>query len=305
MRCVAAAVAALVLAASLALRPAMARQGSESSADTPKPAAQATPEGKDSESGSTQTRVHKHGESLTAQAGDPTAPLVQLQLTDFHAASVRNAGGSYNLLNFQPVLPIPKSDVIPVEQVVRLTVPVLSTPHPDHARGLGDISFFDLFVPSAREWGIWGGGFTMVLPTAADDQLGSGKYQLGPAFTVVYYRKKNWQIGAVVQNPVSVAGDGDRPGVSQLQIQPIINYLRGDWYFGAGDFNIIWDWKRSEATVPLAFQVGRITKIGQQTFNFSAEVAWTAVSPDDAVIPRWGVRLGVVWMLPEGRHASH
>jgi hypothetical protein len=244
-------------------------------------------------------RVHKNGESLTAQASDPTAPLIQAQVTNFYAPSNRNADSYSNLLNFQPVFPVNPSELIPMHQVMRVTIPILTTAEPNRETGLGDISYFDIFVPGAEDWGIWGAGFTTVLPTASDDELGSGKFQLGPAFTAVYYKKQNWQIGTVVQNPISIAGEGSRDDVATLQIQPIINYLYGDWYFGAGDFNITWDWKEDEATIPVAFQAGKIVKIGKYKYNISAEAMWTAVYPDDTVVPRWGIRLGVVWLLPE------
>lgn len=92
----------------------------------------------------------------------------------------------------------------------------------------------------------------------------------------------------------------DRPDVSELLIQPIINYLLGDWYFGAGDLNWSFNWEEDgEATLPLAFQAGRITKIGKHKYNISIELARTIVRPDDAVLPKWGVRLGIVLLLPE------
>ncbi len=80
----------------------------------------------------------------------------------------------------------------------------------------------------------------------------------------------------------------------------MINYLWGDWYFGVGDFNATWDWDDSEATIPLAFQVGKIHKMGRHKVNISAEFEWTAIYPDDAVVPRWGIRPGFVLVLPQG-----
>jgi hypothetical protein len=242
---------------------------------------------------------------LTAQAGDPTAPLLQMQVTNFYAPENYNADGYSNQFNFQPVIPVPRSERMPISQVMRVTVPLVTTPGPDRTTGLGDISYFDLFVPKGRDWGIWGVGFSTVLPTASDDALGQGKWQLGPAATFVYYKVSNWQLGTVLQNPISIAGDDDRPGVNEFQFQPLINYLKGKWYFGTGDYNWIFDWKQGgEATIPLAFQTGRITKIGKHNYNLSVELGWTAVRPDDAVVPRWGIRLGVVLLLPE-RAAAH
>jgi hypothetical protein len=224
---------------------------------------------------------------------------MQYQLTNLFGFSNYNADGRSNLFNFQPVIPIKKSSLIPVEQVMRFTVPVVTTPDPGSATGLGDISFFDLFVAAPLDWGIWGAGITAVAPTASKDELGQGKWQLGPAATLVVYKVPNWQLGGVVQNPISIAGDNDRPDVSTFQFQPLVNYLKGDWYFGAGDFNWTYDWKANDWTIPLAFQAGKITKIGKHNYNLSFELAWTAIRPDDAVVPRWGIRLVLVLMLPD------
>jgi len=73
-----------------------------------------------------------------------------------------------------------------------------------------------------------------------------------------------------------------------------VNYLKGDGYFGAGDFSRRYDWKAKEWTIPFAFQVGRIMQIGRRKYNVSCEAEWTAVRARDAVVPRWGIRLGVV-----------
>ena len=68
---------------------------------------------------------------------------------------------------------------------------------------------------------------------------------------------------------------------------------------GGGDFNVSYDWNAGELTLPLAFQVGKIQKIGRYHYNLSVEAEWTAVVPEDQVFPRWGIRLGVVMMIPE------
>lgn len=237
---------------------------------------------------------------LTAQAGDPTAPLLQLQLTNLYAPSNENGDGYANLLQAQPVVPVPRSSRFPISQVMRLTIPMVTTPGPGRITGLGDISYFDVFVPKAPSWGIWGAGLSLVIPTASSEALGAGKCQLGPAFTAMYYGVRDWQIGAVVQNPVSIAGDPDRPEVNALLIQPIINYLLGPWYIGVGDFTWQLDWTDSgEATIPLGLQVGRITKIGKYDYNLSVELEYTAFHAEEPMFPKWGVRLGVVLLLPE------
>jgi hypothetical protein len=98
----------------------------------------------------------------------------------------------------------------------------------------------------------------------------------------------------------SAARDPDRDGVNALLIQPIINYLMGAWYFGIGDFTWQFDWTESgSATIPLGFQTGRITRIGEQTFNLSVELEYSVAHPEGTVFPRWGIRIGMVLLLPE------
>lgn len=253
-----------------------------------------TTRAQDSESGG-----HPARSSLTAQAGDPTAPLVQFQITDFFAFSSYYAEGYANYFNFEPVIPIKKSSLIPRSQVLRFTLPVITTAGPRRRTGLGDLAVVDLLVSNSTPWGVWGLGASAVAPTASNDELGQGKWQLGPAATLVYYKVPGWQLGGLFQNPISFAGDRDRPSVNTFQFQPLANYMKGDWYVGAGDFNWTYDWKSREWTVPLAFQVGQIRQIGKHKYNLSFEFEWTAVRPDESVVPKWGVRLGLVLLLPE------
>ena len=177
----------------------------------------------------------------------------------------------------------------------------MTTPNPGRVSGFGDTSLLDIIISPAHTWGIWGAGAVLVIPTAEHDELGDGKWELGPAATFMFYGVKNWQMGLVFQNPVSIAGDSDRDNINQLQIQPVINYLyKNKWYFGAGDFNMTIDWENDqEITLPLAFQVGRILQLGKYKYNISAEYEWTATAPKDAQIPEWGIRLGFVWLYPE------
>ncbi|MDH3830040.1 MAG: hypothetical protein OEU48_00095 [Gammaproteobacteria bacterium] len=98
----------------------------------------------------------------------------------------------------------------------------------------------------------------------------------------------------------SFAGNGDRDDVSELDFQPIFNYLMGPWYIGLGDFTWEYDWKGNQGwNIPLGFQLGRITKIGAHTFNVSTEFLWMPIHSGDGPSPERGIKLGFVWLLPE------
>jgi hypothetical protein len=237
--------------------------------------------------------------SLTAQAGDPTAPLMQLQLTNFYVPNYHNGEGYANQIQFQPVIPVAKNDFIDLNQIYRITVPLMTTPGPNRKSGLSDITLQGIAVVDKKSWGFLGVGVSAVLPTASDDLLGAGKWQIGPAVSTMYYGIENWQVGFVWENTVSFAGDSSRDSVNTMNLQPIINYLYGDWYIGIGDFNWTYDWKAHETFIPLGLQVGKIMKLGEHRYNISAEFEWTAHHSKGAAVPDWGIKLGIVLLLPE------
>jgi hypothetical protein len=236
--------------------------------------------------------------SLTAQASDPTAPLVQAQVTYLYSDVVRNSGDDARQLLLEPVIPIPPTRLIPMTQILRPTVAFLDAP--DGKSGLGDLDFQHVFVPKRYDWGTLGFGYSATFPTADHRDLGTGKYQLGPAATMIYYGVNNWQIGGTVVQSWSFAGNGDRDDVSEFTFQPIVNYLVGPWYIGIGDFTWSYDFKDNEGwTIPLGFQVGRITQIGRYKYNLSMEVLWVPKQDGSGPSPERGVKFGVVWLLPE------
>lgn len=236
--------------------------------------------------------------SLTAQASDPNAPIIQLSITNFYSPKVYNADGTYNLFEVQPVIPIPKLEHFPVKQILRPTVPVLKLP--DGTSGMGDINMLHLFIPDLEDWGSWGLGYTFTFPTATDDELGSGKWQVGPAATATYYGIKNWQFGGIVSNTVSFAGDSSRADVNMFTFQPILNRIIGKWYLGIGDLVWTYNWENSGGwTIPMGLQLGRITKIGKHNYNISVEFGYTLAHENDVETPEWGFRLGFVFLIPE------
>jgi hypothetical protein len=243
-------------------------------------------------------KAHHPRESLTAQASDPTAPLVQAQLTYLYSDVVRNSSGSAKQFLIEPVIPIPPNNLIPMTQIIRPSVPFVQ--FPGGKSGLADIDIQHVFVPEGHDWGTLGFGYTATLPTADHRDLGAGKYSAGPAVTLIYYGVKNWQMGGTVAQAWSFAGRSNRDDVSELTIQPILNYLLGRWYVGIGDFTWEYDWKDSEGwNIPLGFQAGRITKIGKYNYNISAEVLWVPKHSGDSPSPERAIKFGFVLLLPE------
>jgi hypothetical protein len=242
---------------------------------------------------------HPSKQPLQAQATNPNAPLIQFNV--FNTSGPTNSEGESwaNLIIIQPFIPVKPLRWFPIAQIMRPSVPILTTPGPNRVTGLGDIAFFDVLVPDHYSWGSWGIGAAFVFPSATDDKLGAGKWQLGPAFTLLFQGIPNVQLGVIVQNPISFAGDSDRPDVNQMLIQPIAQYnFPKGWYASIGDFTWSFDWENGGApTIPLALQVGRVVKIGGLVWNLAMEGEYTVANAGGA--PIWSLRFGVSLLIPE------
>jgi hypothetical protein len=249
---------------------------------------------------SEQSRSSGSSKSLQAKASDPTEPLVQLTIDNDLAVSNRGGTGVGYQLLVQPVIPLPPFRRFPVGQIVRPSIPVILSPGPDRVAGLGDITLFDIFLPRRFSWGALGAGPVAVFPSATDDRLGQGKWQLGPAAALIYEAIAHLQLGVILQNPISVAGDDDREGVNALVVQPIAQYnLSRGYYVSIGDFTWSFDWKNGgKPTIPLALQVGRVMPIFGHQWNLAVEPFYLVAH--DGPSPRWGFRFGISLLLPEG-----
>jgi hypothetical protein len=93
--------------------------------------------------------------------------------------------------------------------------------------GLGDINHSIYFSPADSGPVIWGIGPSLTIPTATDKKIGTQKWSAGPA-AVALAQPVPWVTGSLVRQLWSFAGDGDRQDVSQLLIQPFVNYKMED-----------------------------------------------------------------------------
>jgi hypothetical protein len=146
------------------------------------------------------------------------------------------------------------------------------------------------FSPKTSSNITWGVGPTFLLPTATSQVLGQGKWGIGPA-AVIVVTTKQFVFGAVANNIWSVAGDSDRPDVSQLTFQPFINYnMKDGWYLVSAPI-LTANWEASggnQWTVPLGGGFGRVFAIDKQKVNAQVQAFWNVVKPDGG--PAWTLR---------------
>ena len=129
--------------------------------------------------------------------------------------------------------------------------------------GLGDLYFQAInFRDLSRRFSL-GSGLAFQLPTATEDQLGAGKWQVAPTlFPLLKLPARRALFFTRIQDFVSVAGDDDRRDVHYLTITPtlikILNRRRAVLF----DTEAVVDWERDgELSWKSGFLVA--TKLGE------------------------------------------
>lgn len=246
------------------------------------------------------------GDDARSQAQNPVSAMYSLPLkftVDFGAPN-----GSAYFLNIQPVLPVTVGDL---NLVSRIIAPIISVeglyvgspelpagaPGPG-ATGLGDINYSLYFSPVKYDKVIWGAGPSIMLPTATDDQLGSGKWSGG--ITAVALTQPKWgTYGGIVRQLWSFAGDSNRQDVNSFLLEPFVNYnLDNGWYL-LSDLIMTanWDAPSSERwTIPLGGGAGKIFKIGNQLMNTRLEAYYNVESPKAG--PDWSMTFTLQFLFP-------
>jgi hypothetical protein len=238
------------------------------------------------------------GDDLRAAVQNPISSLISLPFKfnfDYGAPN-----GEASFLNIQPVIPVTVGDWNLVNRVILPVIdspgevagtPSIPNPIPGNgATGLGDINYSLYLSPVKYKKYIWGVGPSVTMPTATDDQLGSGKWSAGP--TGVVLAQPGWgTIGGLARQLWSFAGDSDRTQVSQLLLEPFMNYnLQNGWYV-ITDMVIIANWNAPSGqkwTVPLGGGAGKLFMAGKQAMNVRAEAYYNVERPDSAPDWQWG-----------------
>lgn len=232
------------------------------------------------------------GESdLASDFTNPTKLLTSFQFNTWYHPSFYGATGSGTEFLVRPVIPVPKSTLCPVDQIMRIGLPVESMPHlqngMDLPDGFMDVQIFDLFIFPLSEDLTLAAGPVAFLPTATSPVTGQGRWQLGPAFAGVYTGIPKWQLGLLLQDPISM-GYSERESVSQLLFNPILtrHFARG-WYASFMGATGTYDWRACEWTLPISASLGRVFPVGKQPVNFSVTPAYYANGA--ALTPRFEI----------------
>jgi hypothetical protein len=164
----------------------------------------------------------------------------------------------------------------------------------EEVTGLGDLYFQAInFRNLSRRFSL-GSGLAFQLPTATEDQLGAGKWQVAPTlFPLRKLPARRALFFTRIQDFVSVAGDDDRRDVHYLTITPTLIKLLDRKRAVLLDTEAVVDWERDgELSWKSGFLVA--TRIGQRRAAWvKVEVPWGEHRRGE-----WTVRASLAWRRP-------
>jgi hypothetical protein len=173
----------------------------------------------------------------------------------------------------------------------------------DRSIGVGDLQLPVVLVPSAEHW-MFGTGPTFVFPTATSDQLGDGKWQVGPA-AVLGYRSSRFLAAVFAQQWWSTGGSMFRKDVSKFNAQYFLSYYLDDgWSVGMSPtIQVNWkDAKSQQLTLPIGLGVGKVLKFGESiVFKVGVEFDYMVIRPDNYG-QRMSLQFKLTPVLPELHH---
>jgi len=145
--------------------------------------------------------------------------------------------------------------------IYRLEVPLISQTISDsqsvfNATGISDLIFLDV-IAFKYNWGLFGIGPALTIPSASPEVFGSGKWSAGPVAVLLYTKVKGLQIGALAQQFFSFAGSESRKKQNFMIFQPIFNLIFSKGYFMQLSPIMKFDWENSEYNIPLSISLGK------------------------------------------------
>jgi hypothetical protein len=251
----------------------------------------------------------RSAEDLAAAAQNPVANMISLPFQNNTLFGMGPDNDTANVLNIQPVIPVNFGDwnlinrtiapLIYLPDIAQGTESLAGGDSGSGTFGLGDINHSVYVSPARPGKVIWGIGPSITVPTATDRDLGTGKWSAGPA-AVALTTPNPWVIGVLARQLWSFAGDGDRKDVSQLLVQPFINYnLANGWYLVSAPI-ITANWEADSDNrwlVPLGGGAGKLFKVGKQPINTNLQGYYNVERPSFG--PDWSLRFQVQFLFPK------
>jgi len=210
---------------------------------------------------------------LAQELTNPIADLITIPIQATYDQNIGpNDKGTRLQTNIQPVIPFHISE--DWNLLTRTILPVVKQddvfPGAGSQFGLGDTLLSLYFLPKKPTNGIiWGVGPIVLLPTATDSLLGGKKWGVG-ANGIVLTEIGNWTVGGLANHVWSVAGDSDRPDISNTFIQPFAAYTWPNAWSVSFQSESTYNWKAKEWAIPVNVAVSKLVRFGKLPVSLQA-----------------------------------
>ena len=234
-------------------------------------------------------------EDMAKAAQNPVANMYSFPLQNNTIFGVGPYERTQNVLNVQPVIPIPLGSKI--NMINRIVMPIITQPsftEDNSSTGIGDFVYTAWLSPAKAGKVIWGLGPVFQLPTSTSTEFGSGEFGIGPSL-VILTMPGDFVIGAVVNN-IKTFGDKEE---NKFFLNYFVNYNFPKWYLvSAPIMTANWNSDKDKRwVVPFGGGAGKIVKLGGKLpVNLNAHIYYNAIKPDG--IGDWQTRFQIVFMLP-------
>ena len=209
-------------------------------------------------------------EPLAEGQYDPTASLAQVQFRDTYTPAQYGTNAQPNALQIRPIVNISPFWLIPCEQLMRPTLRVVTAARGKGAStstGYDDMQLLDLFImrwPNTDAIKFrWALGPFFIFPTATNQQLGQGAWQIGPAAAFSFRGLQGLDLAALLQQATSFAYTSSRSKpITSLTFQPIVTYQLGNgWYLKSSDSTWTINLRHgTSTTIPINAGFGKVLR---------------------------------------------
>ncbi len=142
--------------------------------------------------------------------------------------------------------------------------------------GLGDVNAFAAYLFDTGDPAVSVGvGPQLTIPTASEDEIGTGRWQGG--FATVYFDASSpvFQWGGLVTWQTDFAGDDDRPGTNLLALQPFYFVQLGKGLYVRGAPIAVFNLENDTYHVPVGLGLGKVIPTPSVVYNVFIEPQFT------------------------------
>lgn len=247
--------------------------------------------------------------ALARKLANPIAALISVPLqSNVDWGGGPDGNGVQYKLNIQPVIPITLNSrwnlisrtIVPLFAQKKI---VPSSIAPDNSQfGFGDTLQSLWLSPQqpGKSGIIWGVGPALLLRTATDDLLSSGKLGAGPTI-VALKQTGRWTIGGLANHIWSFAGDTRRDRVSSTYLQPFVSYTTPRATTFTINSESTYDWVHKTWTVPINLMVAQLLPAKKTGLGFPLQLqaGYRHYFDEPKDGPSNGVRFTVTALFPK------